>query len=367
MKSKEKQASYNFFRKTIFPVVLIILSFIYLLFSIINNYGVGGKFISIFLLIIAIFWIVFNFASNRNIRFALIMPTTLILIAVTIIPFIYLVYLSFYDVTALNFNKDWHFIGLKNYGTILFGNVEVRDSFIRTFEFIIYSIGAQFVIAMGMALLINREFKGKGIFTSLLLLPMISSPIVVGMIWKYLLTSNHGIVNQILEIININRQPWLTNEPLPFVKDIPIVGMWLVKYLNLNYGFLSIVITDIWQWTPFMFLIFLAGLHSAPPEPYEAAKVDGASYIQTFRYITLPHLRNVILIALLIRIMDSLKVFDTIWALFGNSINVRTINLQLYTVGLSLRHYSEGAALSIIILIFVSILSSFIVRYIYKK
>jgi len=351
--------------KVIIPVISIVISSI-LLFLSFKFQWLGGKFIAIVIIGIAVFWIISLIWAERKIKYVFIIPTTVILIIITIIPFIYLLNLSVHNVTALNFNKEWIFVGLRNYLDIL-KSTEVLSHLILTLEFIIFTVGAEFIIGMGFALLLNRELKGKSIAFSLFLIPMMCTPVVVGMMWKYIFDMNSGLLSRILEIMKLPVIPWLTNKPLPFVDNIPIVGPWLVKYLNLNYGFLSLMITDIWQWTPFMFLILLAGLSSIPLEPYEAAEVDGANYWQKFRYITLPQMKNIILIVVLLRIMDAIKVFDTIWALFGNSILMRTLNMYIFNEGISIRGYSVGASMSVFVLIFVSLISNIFIRAIYSK
>ena len=351
--------------KIIFPAISIIISSI-LLFLSFKFQWLGGKFIAIVIIGVAVFWIISLIWAERKIKYVFIIPTTVILIIITIIPFIYLINLSIHNVTALNFNKEWIFVGLRNYLDI-FKSTEVGSHLILTLEFLIFAVGLEFIIGMGVALLLNRELKGKRIIFALFLIPMMSTPIVVGMMWKYIFAMNSGIISRILEIMKLPIIPWLTHIPLPFVDNIPIVGHWLVKYLNLNYGFLSLIITDVWQWTPFMFLILLAGLSSIPLEPYEAAEVDGANYWQKFIYITLPQMKNIILIVVLLRIMDAIKVFDTIWALFGNSILMRTLNMYIFNEGISKHGFSVGASMSVLVLILVSVISTIFIRAIYSK
>jgi len=351
--------------KIFISVISIIISSILLCLSF-KFQWLDGKVIAIVMIGAAVFWIILLIWAERKIKYVFIIPTTVILIIITIIPFIYLLNLSVHNVKAVTFNKEWVFVGLRNYLDIL-NNPEVFSHLILTLEFVIVTVGLEFIIGMGFALMLNREFKGKSIAFSLFLMPMMSTPIVVGLMWKYILDMNSGFMTRILELLNLPIIPWLTATPLPVVKNIPMIGPWLVQNLNFNYAFLSLIITDVWQWTPFMFLILLAGLSSVPVEPYEAAEVDGASFWQKFRYITLPQMKNIILIALLLRIMDALKVFDTIWALFGSSILMRTLNMYIFNEGITKWNYSVGAAMSVFVLIFVSVISNFFIRPIYLK
>jgi multiple sugar transport system permease protein len=160
-----------------------------------------------------------------------------------------------------------------------------------------------------------------------------------------------GFINQLFQTLRINRQPWLTSTPLPFISNIPIIGQVLVKHFNANYAFMCIIFVEVWYMTPFVFIVLLAGLRSLPAEPFEAAKIDGANVIQMFQKITLPLLRPVILVVLLLRLIGAMKAFEGIWALFGSAVETRTLNIHIYTVGAVENYYSRGAALSVILLL----------------
>jgi len=293
-------------------------------------------------------------------------PAVLFLVAITIGPFIYLLYISFFDVSLLNFKKEWTFVGLDNYVRVLTDSV-VREAFIRTVEYVLFAVGLELLLGLGLALLLNWEFRGKGFFTTALVLPMMMTPIVVGMGWKYFMDYNTGFINTILTGIGLPRVPWLTSKPLPFVDQIPLIGDFLVKELNFKWAMASIVFIDVWQWTPFVLLALLAALSSLSRDPYEAAIVDGASGWQVFRYVTLPQLRSTIMAVVLIRVMDAVKAFDTIWALFGNSTSIRTLNISIYTFGLGVKRFSQGAALSVLTLIIVTFVSQTIIRLLTGK
>jgi ABC-type sulfate transport system permease component len=182
---------YHFFLKlkVLIPLIGIIASSVFLILSF-KFQWVGGKFISIVIIAVAFFWIITSIWGEHRIKYIFIIPTTLILIAITIIPFVYLLNLSVHNVTALNFNKDWTFIGFENYLDI-FKDSEVLAHFILTLEFLIFAVGSEFIIGMAFALLLNRELKGKRIISALFLLPMMSTPIVVGMAWKYIFDMNN--------------------------------------------------------------------------------------------------------------------------------------------------------------------------------
>jgi multiple sugar transport system permease protein len=293
-------------------------------------------------------------------------PAILFLGLITIGPFIYLLYISFFDVTVLNFRKEWTFIGLENYVRVITDSV-VRQSLIRTVEYVLFAVGAELVLGMVLSLLLNWDFKGKGFFTTALVLPMMMTPIVVGIGWKYFMDYNTGFINTILNNIGLPRVPWLTSKPLPLVDQIPLIGDFLFKQLNFKWAMVSMVFIDVWQWTPFVILALIAALSSLPRAPFEAAIVDGASGWQIFRYVTLPQLRPTIMAVVLIRVMDAVKAFDTIWALFGNNISTRTLNISIYTFGLGMKNFGQGAALSVLTLILMTIVSRSVIRLLTGK
>ncbi|NPV53523.1 MAG: sugar ABC transporter permease [Firmicutes bacterium] len=298
--------------------------------------------------------------SERALPVYLVLPATVILASLTIFPIIYLVNLSVRDVGIYNFRSNWPFVGLGNYMAAV-KDPEIMASFFRTLQFLVASIGLELVFGICMALILYQEFKGRGVVTTLLMLPIMVSPILVGMMWRYMFSFNDGFVNQILSALGANKLPWLTNEPLPVVSALFGDPKWAANTLNVNYGLVSIVITDVWQWTPFVALLVLAGLNALPIEPYEAAVVDGASSWAIFRHLTLPLLRPVIMVAMLIRLMDAMKVFDTIWALFEGAPFTRVLNISLYNVGITRKLYGQGAALSILIIILVTLMTQLVI------
>ena len=161
----------------------------------------------------------------------------------------------------------------------------------HTFIYAVVALTVEFLLGLGLALLLDRSLRGRSLFRALLLIPMMLPPVVVGVVWRLMFNSDFGAINGTLKTAGVNTEA-LTWTASP------------------NLALASVIAVDIWQWTPFMFLVLLAGLQAMPQEPYEAAMVDGSSWWQTFRHITLPLLRPAILIALLLRTMDLLRVFD---------------------------------------------------------
>lgn len=287
--------------------------------------------------------------NESTVRYMLLVPSLLIMGLVTLAPLVYLVFISFHRVTMLNFNREWPFVGLVNYARLLFDDPLFVPTLVRSLQLLVFALVLQFVIGLLLALLCNRDFRARPLVATILLLPIMTNTIVVGLLWKYMLDYQTGLINLLLGFVNVAPQPWLTNQPLPGVTSIPWIGSWLVENLNANFGFFAIIWTNTWQWTPFVFLVLMAGLRSLPQEPFEAATVDGATSWQVLWYVTLPLLKPVIGVVLLIRAVDLMKSFGLIWTLFGNAPFTRILNIHIHTLGLGSQNYSMAAALSLVV------------------
>ncbi|MFZ5825720.1 MAG: carbohydrate ABC transporter permease [Bacillota bacterium] len=303
-----------------------------------------------FLLFAALYVTALIILGDRGIRYMLVVPTTLLLGGITVAPLLYLIYLSFHRVTMMNFRGEWPFVGLGNYLT-LWKDPLVLGAFVRTVEYTAVNLGLQMVLGFLLALLMQRQFRGRSAVSTILLIPVMTSPIVVALLWSYLFGQHGGFFNLVLGKFGVDPIPWLSNTPLPFLAALGPAGDWLATHLNLNWGFFALIITNTWQWTPFVYLLFLAGLSSLPSEPYEAAQIDGASGWQVLRYITLPLLRPVIAVVFVVRLVDLLKVYDQIYALFGESVVMRTLNIHIVVKGLGNQDYGVGSALSMVVLL----------------
>ncbi len=282
-------------------------------------------------------------------RYTLLLPAAVLLVAVTGVPIAFLAALAFFRVTVLNFRGAWPFAGLENFVAALRDDPLFWPTLGRTLELLVLGLALQFALGLALALWLNRRLRFESLLATLILLPMMTNSIVVGMLWKQILNYYNGLLNLLLALAGLEPRPWLTGEPLGAVAALPGLGPWLVEHGNATWGFLSILLTNTWQWTPFMFLLLRAGLRSLPPEPFEAARIDGASAWQTFRYVTLPLLKGVIGVVLLVRAIDILKTFGLIWALFGNATTTRVMPIHIYTVGIQTQDYGQGAVLSLLL------------------
>jgi len=285
--------------------------------------------------------------GDAYLRYTLLIPAMILLVGVTVIPIGFLTYLAFFKVTILNFRGHWPFAGLANFVSVVRDDPQFFPTLVLTLELLVFGLILQFGLGLGMALWLNRPVRFESLLATLILLPMMTNSIVVGMLWKYLFNFYNGLLNLLLGLVGLEGLPWLTGTPIGFVQAIPLLGPFAVNHLNAHYAFLSILISNTWQWMPFMFLLLRAALRSLPVEPYEAARIDGASAWQSFRFLTLPLLQGVIGVILLVRAIDILKTFGLIWALFGNATITRVMPIHIYTVGIQTQDYSQGAVLSL--------------------
>ena len=286
--------------------------------------------------------------SDYQIKMAFIMPTMILLILMNIFPLLWSLYLSFHRYKASMPNRPAKFIGVQNYARLL-SDPEIWGYFQTTAYFVVLAVITQFIIGFGLALLLNREFRYKGLVTTLILLPMMLSPVVVGLFWRFIFASDaSGLVNYLLSPLIRESIGWTTD---------PKIAM------------LAVVIVDTWMWSPFMMLISLAGLSAIPKYLYEAADVDRASRWFKFRWITLPLVSPLLLIALLFRTMDAFKMFDIVYVLTregGPGIATETVSMNLYR--LAFRNYNTGkaCAMAYLLLIIIVALSNIYVKQLNK-
>lgn len=269
-------------------------------------------------------------------------PAFIVLLVVLAYPLGYSLWLSVHQWTLRTFKQGIPFIGLQNY-IDLFANPDFINALRITFTFVILAISFEFVLGMGLALLLNNELKGRGFFRSMILLPMMCTNVVIGLTWRLLLNYQYGLVNYYLGRLGILPVEWLSS---------PYVAMT------------SVVLVDVWNTTSFVALMLLAGLQSLPEEPFEAARIDGASGIQTFFFLTLPLLQPVILVALLWRFIDTFRIFDVIYLLTagGPARVTETVSIYVYRYGFSSFNLGVAAAASFIMLLIMLVIAGLLAR-----
>jgi multiple sugar transport system permease protein len=277
--------------------------------------------------------------SDITIRNLFVIPTVAFLIIFNVFPLLYSLGFSFTDFRASS--KDpVNFVGLKNYVDVLADPVIWR-SFATTLWYVVVSVTGQFIVGFGLALLLNRPIPGKGLLTTLLLLPMMLSPVVVGLFWKLIYDPSWGILNHAL---GLGKVAWLTD---------PSLALY------------SVAITDIWMWSPFVMLLSLAGLSAVPKHLYEAASIDRAGRFYTFFRITLPLVAPILLIAVIFRTMEAFKTFDIAFVMTGQP-QAELISSRLYKMAFQQWQTGPASALAYIILIMVLCITNIYVKYLNK-
>lgn len=263
-----------------------------------------------------------------------IMPALIFIVVIFLIPISYTVAISFFQWNLLRPDLGMKFIGFNNYFQAL------KDPFTwqsigRTFYFVILSVLLELIIGFAIALSLNTEFKGWKIVQTIILIPFMIAPVVVGFTWKFVANNDYGPLSQLLIGMGFKS-----------IAETPLLA-------SPNTAMLMVILADVWEYTPFVTLVLLAGLKSIPQEPYEAAYVDGASSIQRFFYITLPLLRPSIMVAVVIRTLTSLRVFDTIFIMTGGGPGSATETLSFYGYRMAFQSYEMGYSSTINLISFV--------------
>jgi multiple sugar transport system permease protein len=263
----------------------------------------------------------------------------------TLYPFAQSIIWSFYQYDPAK--SIYKFIGLGNFSDYLLGDRFLGNA-VNTFTFAFSTTGASFLIGLIVALVLNRKLRGTPIFRVILLLPLMMAPVAAGLFWKFLYNADIGLIPQLLSYIGIPRTDWTANPSL---------------------ALFSVVVVDLWEWTPFMILLLLAGMQAIPLEPYESARIDGASSWQLLTRITLPQMKSTIAIAVLIRFMDALRAFDILWMLTqgGPGRVSETISVTAFIYLYLNYHVGYSAAIAVIMIIITTGISMGFVRYLTRK
>ncbi len=272
---------------------------------------------------------------EKNLRWIFPLPAALLVVALMIFPVFFTVYLSLNDWNMLS-GGGISFNGLKNYAEML-SNDRFWNATLRTIYFTVLAVGAETALGVGIALILYKEFKGKGLAKLLLLLPMVATPVAIGLAWTLFYEPTIGLANYVLKSLGLPASKWIASN----TAVIP-----------------SLAIVDIWEWTPMIALMAMAGLAALPPEPFESAMVDGATAYQRFRHVTLPLLSPVIVVAVVLRGIEGLKTFDIIYVMTAGGPGQASETLNIYSYNLSFNYFRFGAASSTLIALFLLVLGS---------
>lgn len=271
---------------------------------------------------------------DRHARWLFPAPALLFVFLLMVFPILYTVWTSFTG-WDLGTGKPATFIGPDNYAKLL-GDERFKSAIGRTLSFTALAVGAEVVLGVAIALILNAEFRGRRLVTSVLLLPMMATPVAIAMVWLLMYEPSAGIVNYILRSLHLPTPLWIagTDSVIP-----------------------ALALVDVWEWTPMVVLISLAGLASLPSDPFEAAAIDGASTLQTIRRITLPLLLPTIVVATLLRLIDALKTFDIIYTMTGGGPGFASETLNVFAYQQAFQYFSFGYAGSVLIVFFAIVLS----------
>jgi multiple sugar transport system permease protein len=261
---------------------------------------------------------------KRQAVYFYLLPSLLFVIIIFLIPLIYATFTSFTKWSLLRPDLGIRFIGLRNYVN-LFTDSFTWYSLKVTLLFVAGAVSIEIVLGLAFALALNTEFFGWKIVQSLYLMPFIIAPVVVGFIWKFILDNNFGLVPYIIKFMGLGKT----------VEHFPLLA-------NPKTALLMLIIADIWEFTPVVMLILLAGLKSLPSEPYEAATIDGATPFKKFIYITVPLLRPSILVAAVLRTLTCLQVFDLIYIMTGGGPGRLTETLSFFAYSQAFISYDIG-------------------------
>ena len=283
-----------------------------------------------------------NEIARRDRRFGWLMtaPALAALVLVVTMPLVATIFTSGFDYTITEPTYDT-FVGIDNYAATVADGSFV-GSLLVTLKFVICVVAIEFLIGFTVALMLNAVERFKDVYYLILLMPLLINPVVVALIWKMFLHPNLGIVNYLLGLV-----------------DVPTVN-----WFGVDLAFWTVVLVDMWQQVSFMIILLLAGLSALPREPYEAARMDGASIIQSFIHITLPLMRPVIVVTLLIRLIFAIKTFDLIYIMTrgGPGTLTELISYRIYRAAFY-SHFGQAAAASVLLLLIVLALTAYLYRY----
>jgi multiple sugar transport system permease protein len=271
----------------------------------------------------------------------MMLPALLLLAALSIFPFLFIVWMSFNEVSPIG-GLSFEWVGLENW-TTLFTDPLVRSSWAISGVYFVATVGLEMILGIAIALLVHEIVWGKNLAISLLLMPMFIAPVIVGLLGRFLVDPTYGLYAWVLDTTGI------------FTGNI--LG-------SKGSALAAVILMDVWEWTPLITIIVLAGLASVPEEVLEAAKVDGANYWQRLRHMTIPFISGVIIVALLIRSMDAIRFFDIIFITTGGgpADSTKIIPIRLYETAFRFFELGYAAAIGLGMLAFSILVANLFLR-----
>lgn len=282
-----------------------------------------------------------------------LLPAVLVLAIGLLVPLWNAFYLSFFD---WKMGTPWdtkEFIGLASY-IRMFQDDSVYQSLWVTLKFSFWVMLLEMVLGIALALLLEKPIKGAAIFRTIFILPLMVSPVAVGLIWRYLYDARSGIINYYLEKIG---------EAVPLLQYVGFERqLWLA---DSKLALTSIIITDVWQWTPFIIIIILAGLQALPSDTTAAAYIDGANWWQMILYVKLPMIRSIILVTFLMRLIDVFRALEVMYILTfgGPGLSTQVLALHIYKTAFTAQQLGYASTISMLLISILLILSLGVMLY----
>jgi multiple sugar transport system permease protein len=288
----------------------------------------------------------FRKLRKRKVAILFVLPATLTLLAITIFPLLYEFRLAFMS-WELAMGGAPRFVGLKNFAKILTEDARFWSSLRVTGILMLVGVAIQLSLGTGIALLLDRLRRWRSFMVSLFLIPVMIAPVVAGFQFRMIYHNQFGPLNYIIELLTFDR--W---HGLAWIAD-PKIALF------------AVMMTDVWQWTPFLMLIVLAGLQTVPQDMYDAAEIDGASSWQSFWHVTVPLISSVVVVGILIRVMDMFKLFDIIYLVTGGGPGNVTETISFYSYLQGFKFFSLGytAAMAFLQLIVIVVISQIFLKY----
>ncbi|MEM9734332.1 MAG: sugar ABC transporter permease [Pseudomonadota bacterium] len=282
---------------------------------------------------------------NRLTPYMFLAPAVLVLLVALLYPIGYMIYASFLDWRPSQYIGEAEWVGFRNYIN-MWNDEAFRESFGVTLKFAAIVVTLELLLGVGLALLLDRNIRGMSALRTIFILPMMIAPIVVGLMWRYMYHPTVGVFNRTLESLGMKSIPWLSDS---------------------TWSFVAVVVADVWQWTPFIFILALAALQSLPSSALEAAEIDGASEWQKMIHIKIPLMMPVLIVALLLRLIDAFKVLEVILVMTngGPGLSTEILSLRIYRTAQEFQELGVAAAMSNYLLILLMVLT--IAMFLYNK
>jgi len=276
----------------------------------------------------------------------LLLPALAILLVVTLYPFLFSLTKAFRYYVLFKPQAE-HFVGFYNFHQQL-TDPTTLTAFRTTGVYTVLSVGLEMILGFLLALLFISNLYGAGLLQTLIVIPVLLSPIVVGLSWRFMYNPNIGIIDQLFQMAGLPGPHWL---------EEPRLAFW------------AVMVADVWQWTPFVTLVLVAGLHSISPEIHEAALLDGLRLRHLVRYVYLPLLVPVLMVIVLLRVMDGLRTFDIVYSLTqgGPGLSTMLISIRTWTIGLINLDFGQASALAYLIVVLISVFAAVFLRVMYAR